>query len=270
MGVWLLSCFSCVWLCGILWTVACQDPLSMGFSRQKYWSGWPCPPPGHQPHTGNRSPSPLSPVLAVGFLTTSATWKDQRCWTLCDKFFFCSCGWYYQTEILFLLPSFQFHTILFSQFMFLLQFSDTLARKTFSTCGGLVAKLCPTLQPACHWSGLPFPSAGNLPDQGIKSRSLAVQVDSLPTEIQGKPLSRNTTVKEGTIQSLSLVWLCDPMDCSMQGFPVHYQQPELTQTHALKSVMPSNHVILCRPLLLLSSIFPQIRVFSSESVLHIR
>ena len=92
----------------------------------------------------------------------------------------------------------------------LLQFSDTLARKTFSICGGLVAKLCPTLQPACHWSGLPFPSAGSLPGQGIEPRSLAVQVDSLPTEIQGKPLSRNTTVKEATVQSLSLVWLCDP------------------------------------------------------------
>ena len=46
--------------------------------------------------------------------------------------------------------------------------------------------------------------------------------------------------------------------------------PELAQTHSIESVMPSNHLILCHPLLLLPSIFPSIRVFSSESVLHIR
>ena len=64
--------------------------------------------------------------------------------------------------------------------------------------------------------------------------------------------------------------LCDPMDYSMPGFPVHHQFPELAQTHAMELVMPSNHLILCHPLLLLPSIFPSIRVFSNESVLHIR
>ena len=59
---------------------------------------------------------------------------------------------------------------------------------------------------------------------------------------------------------------CDPMDCSTPGFPVHHELLELTQTH----VMPCNRLILCRPLLLLPSIFPSIRVFSSESVLCIR
>ena len=63
--------------------------------------------------------------------------------------------------------------------------------------------------------------------------------------------------------------LCSPMDCSMPGFPVHHQLPELTQTH-VHLVMPSSHLILCRPLLLLPSIFPSIKVFSNESVLHIR
>ena len=58
------------------------------------------------------------------------------------------------------------------------------------------------------------------------------------------------------------------MDCSTPGLPVHHQLLELTQTHVLELVMPSNHLILCRPLLL-PSIFPSIRVFSSES-LHIR
>ena len=60
------------------------------------------------------------------------------------------------------------------------------------------------------------------------------------------------------------------MDSSMPGLSVHHQLLEFTQTHAHKSVMPSNHLILCHPLLLLPSIFPSTRVFSKESVLHIR
>ena len=48
----MLSCFSCVWLFVTLWTVACQAPLFMGFSRQEYWSGLPCPSPGHLPDPG--------------------------------------------------------------------------------------------------------------------------------------------------------------------------------------------------------------------------
>ena len=56
----------------------------------------------------------------------------------------------------------------------------------------------------------------------------------------------------------------------MPGFPVHHQLLEFTQTHVTELVMPSNHLILCRPLLLPPPIFPSIRVFSSESVLPIR
>ena len=60
------------------------------------------------------------------------------------------------------------------------------------------------------------------------------------------------------------------MDCSMPGFPVHHQLLEFTKPMSIESVMPSNHLILCHPLLLTPSIFPSIRVFSNESVLHIR
>ena len=62
------------------------------------------------------------------------------------------------------------------------------------------------------------------------------------------------------------------MNCSMLGFPVHHQLPEFTQTHVrrVKSVMPSSHLILCRPLLLLPPILPSIRVFSNESTLCMR
>ena len=63
--------------------------------------------------------------------------------------------------------------------------------------------------------------------------------------------------------------LCDPMNRSMPGLPVHHQLLEFTQTHVIESVMPSNHLILCHPLLLLPSIFPSIRVFSNESALRI-
>ena len=64
--------------------------------------------------------------------------------------------------------------------------------------------------------------------------------------------------------------LCNPMDRSTPGLPVHHQLLEFTQTHDIESVMPINHLILCCPLLLLPSIFPSIRVFSSESALRMR
>ena len=64
--------------------------------------------------------------------------------------------------------------------------------------------------------------------------------------------------------------LCNPMDRSTPGHPVHQQLPEFTQLMFIESVMPSNHLLLCHPLLLLPSIFPSIRVFSNESALRIR
>ena len=63
--------------------------------------------------------------------------------------------------------------------------------------------------------------------------------------------------------------LCDPMDCSTPGFLVHHQLLELAQTH-IELVKPSNHFILCRPLLFLPSILPTIRVFSNKLALCIR
>ena len=63
--------------------------------------------------------------------------------------------------------------------------------------------------------------------------------------------------------------ICDPMNCSRPGLPVHHQLLESTQTH-VEWVMPFNHLIFYRPFLLLHSIFPSIRVFSNESALQIR
>ena len=64
---------SCPTLCNL---VDCSPPtLSMGFSRQEYWSGLPCPPPGALPDPGIEPASHTSPELAGGFFTTSATWE---------------------------------------------------------------------------------------------------------------------------------------------------------------------------------------------------
>ena len=57
------------------------------------------------------------------------------------------------------------------------------------------------------------------------------------------------------------------MNCSTPSRPVHHQILEFTQIMSIELVMPSSHLILCRPLLLLPSIFPSIRVFSNESAL---
>ena len=63
--------------------------------------------------------------------------------------------------------------------------------------------------------------------------------------------------------------LCNPMNRSTPGLPIHNQLLSPPKPVSIKSVMPSNHLILCHPLLLLPSIFPSIRVFSNESALCI-
>ena len=70
--------------------------------------------------------------------------------------------------------------------------------------------------------------------------------------------------------SQSCLTHCNHMDCSTPGSPACHQLLELNQTYSIESVMPSNHFILCHPLLLLPAIFPSIRVFPNESVLPMR
>ena len=82
-----LSCFSHVRLCAIPWTVTHHAPLSMGFSRQEYWSGLPCCPPGDTPDPGIQAVPLMSPALAGGFFTTSATW-EALLWSLNSFNFF--------------------------------------------------------------------------------------------------------------------------------------------------------------------------------------
>ena len=71
----MLSHFSLVLPFATLWTVAFQFPLSVGFSRQEYWSGLPCPPPGDLPDPGIGLTSLTPPARAGGFFTTNVTWE---------------------------------------------------------------------------------------------------------------------------------------------------------------------------------------------------
>ena len=73
--VYVVSHFSHVQLYVTLWTGAPWAPLSMGFSRQEYWSKLPCPPPRDFPHPGIKPTSLMSPALASKLFTTSANWE---------------------------------------------------------------------------------------------------------------------------------------------------------------------------------------------------
>ena len=79
----------------------------------------------------------------------------------------------------------------------------------------------------------------------------------------------NISVQFGSVAQ-SCLNICNPKDHSTPGLPVYHQLLEFTQVMSIDSVVPSNHFILYRPLLLLPSIFLSIRVFSNESVLRIR
>ena len=77
-----------------------------------------------------------------------------------------------------------------------------------------------------------------------------------------------------SVQFSSVAQLCptfgDPMNRGTPGLPVHHQLPLLPKLMSIESVMPSSHLILCCPLLLLPPVPPSIRVFSNESILHMR
>ena len=117
-----------------------------------------------------------------------------------------------------------------------------------------------------YWSWLPFPSPGNLPDSGIEPASpglLHWQADSLP-------LSHLRSPYFSSVQSLSHVQLfATPWTAAFQASLSITNARSLLKFMSIELVMPSNHLILCCPLLL-PSIFPSIRVFSNESVLCIR
>ena len=75
MHACMLSHFSFVRLFVTQWTVGCQVPLSMGFSRKEYWSGLPCPPSGNLPYPGIEPASLMSPALAGRFFALAPPGK---------------------------------------------------------------------------------------------------------------------------------------------------------------------------------------------------
>ena len=87
--------------------------------------------------------------------------------------------------------------------------------------------------------------------------------------IHNRNLQYTNSVQFSSVIQLCLT-LCDSMDCSTPGFPVLQYLPDFAQLISSELVIPSNHLIHCRPLLLLPSIFSSIRVFSSELAIHIR
>ena len=108
-------------------------------------------------------------------------------------------------------------------------------------------------------------------DSVLKSRDIHYFADnSLYNQIYGFSSSRvwMWSVQFSSVAQLCPT-LCDLMDCSTPGFPVHHQLPELTQTHVHQVGDAINHLILYHPLLLLPSTLPRSKVFSNESVVHI-
>ena len=115
-----------------------------------------------------------------------------------------------------------------------------------------------------YWSGLPCPPPGDLSNPGMKPVSPvspALLADSLPTEPAGMQHYHYS------VQFSSVAQSCPTLYQASLSITNTWSSLRLT---SIESVMPSSHLILCRPLLLLPSIFPSIRVFSSESTLHMR
>ena len=96
------------------------------------------------------------------------------------------------------------------------------------------------------------------------------QIEPLLYLLHGQTYSLQLALLQFSSVTQSCLTLCDPMDCSTPGLPVHQNSWSLLKLMPIESVMPSNHLILCCPLLFPPSIFPSIRVFSNELVLPIR
>ena len=92
-----------------------------------------------------------------------------------------------------------------------------------------------------YWSGLSFPSPGDLPGPGVEPMSPALQVDSLPLSHHGICLTYSSIQFSSVAQSC--LTLCDPMNHSTPGLPVHHQLPEFTQIHVHRvgdAIQPSH------------------------------
>ena len=122
-------------------------------------------------------------------------------------------------------------------------------------------------------SGLPFPSPVYLPNIGSEPRSPSLQADSLPSESPGIQTHYDLNKRSlfSLVQSLSHVqFFATPWTAAHQASLPITNFWSLLKLMSNESVMPSSHLILCRPFFLPPSIFPSIRVFSNESVVRIK
>ena len=125
---------------------------------------------------------------------------------------------------------------------------------------------------------MPIPSPGDLPNPGINPRSPALHVDSCKEDAINRKGSQINSLKTLQVSSYTqLVQLLSHVRLFMTPWiAAHQASLSITNSRSLpklmsiESVIPSNHLILCHPLFLQPSIFASIRVFSNESVLHIR
>ena len=164
--MYVVSSFSHVWLFVTLWIITCQAPLSIGFSRQEYWSGLPCPSPGNLPNPGIELMSLMSLRLASSVFTTSTTWDT----LLIENEYTVSC-------------IFKLHVCVCTQ--------------SLSYVGVVVspwthqALLFMEFSKKEYWSRLPFPSPGIFPTQESNQHaSLALPALSgrfFTTMLPGKP-----------------------------------------------------------------------------------
>ena len=207
------------------WTVARQAPLSIGFSRQEYWSGLQCSPPD-LPNPGSEPASLMSALhWQVGSSSVASPGKPHIRFLhvynvkqmmvrsgLCKNIPTCECS------VLSLCIIGWMGSFLFTK---------------------LTAK-CRTHFPPEAKKGVPLP----------KKKKKVTRKWLLTTEVQFSSVAQSCLI------------LCDPMTAARQASLSITRS--LLKLMSIKSAMPSNHLILCRPLLLPSSIFPSIRVFSNN------
>ena len=160
---------SCVQLFVTSWTVAYQASLSMGFSRQEYWRELPFPSPGDLP---NRGTEPGSPALEADALTSEPPGKWRK-----DKV---KCPLYNEMVL-----EIGRNWLMFSQRSVL----SLSCVRLFAAPWTVAYQAPPSMEFSRqeYWSGLPFPSPGDLPNRGIEPGSPCLQADTLPSEPPGKP-----------------------------------------------------------------------------------
>ena len=168
-----MKSLTCVGLLATPWTAAYQAPPPMGFSRQEYWSGVPLPyEVGLKYEYSKKASQGVCMWARWSLASPSRLWiyRSTRSWAhsppttqgRCSNYFFAFRKWKSLSHVqLFVTPwTLYCHAPLSME---------------FSMWG--------------HWSKLPFPSPGDLPDPGIKPGSPSLQADSLPSELPRKPLA---------------------------------------------------------------------------------